>query len=580
MISFDRIACILLLAVTTSSHAYAGGWIRPERAQHAMVVSAHDHASRAGLSALEEGGNFIDAAVATGFALAVVYPKAGNLGGGGFMLTRMASGQTTFLDFRERAPENAARDMYLGSDGEVVENLSTLGYQAIAVPGSVKGLVHAHRRWGRLPLRRVMVPAIRLAQSGFALTSEEARSLSSNAGLAQFAESRRIFQNNGRGWQQGDVFRQPELARTLKRIAESPDDFYIGRLARQIADDIQAGGGLITLEDLKTYQIVEREPLRGTYRGVEILTAPPPSSGGVALLESLNILEAFDLSIAGLGSAASMHLMAEAFKRAFYDRAQFLGDPDFGQIPVRSLIDKAYAVDWQEGIQSDSASASISLARPDRFIDLVSHAERHPVQTPNESSTQTTHYSIVDEEGNAVAVTTTLNGSYGSKVTIGRLGFLMNNEMDDFSARAGTPNMFGLIQGKANEIAPKKRPLSAMTPTIAAKDGKLWLVLGSPGGPAIITSVASFIVGVVDYRLDIQQAVNSPRVHHQWLPDRIVLEPHVNSPDTITLLKALGHEVAFSPSNTDGACIQIDLQTGERLGASDVRNASGKAIGY
>lgn len=569
---------ILIISIATVSIAHAAG-MQPERAERGMVVSVHALASEAGVEMMRAGGNAIDAAVATGFALAVVHPSAGNIGGGGFMLIRLENGKTHFLDFREKAPGKATPTMYQDSDGNVIPGLSRLGYLASGVPGSVKGLVHAQERFGKLTLAQVMAPAIRLAREGYALSWGDARSMSTNEGLAQFPDSKRIFQNDGKGWKQGDVFRQPELARTLERIVESPDDFYTGKMAREIAEFMQAGGGIITVDDLRNYEVIDRTPVRGTYRGLEIISAPPPSSGGIALIETLNILEGFDLRKAGFGSAEAIHLVTEAYRRAFYDRAQFLGDPEFSELPVLELAEKQYAVEWRKSINAKKASASARLERPKVSAALAKYVAEHPVFAPGREPTQTTHYSVVDEAGNAVAVTTTLNGGFGSKVTIGPLGFLMNNEMDDFSSKPGVPNMFGLIQGEENAIGPNKRPLSAMTPTIVLKDGKLWLVLGSPGGPTIITTVANILINVVDFDLDIQQAVNAPRFHHQWIPDQLRLERNRFSPDTIELLKSRGHDVVFGLGG-DGECIQIDLETGLRLGASDGRNERGRAVGY
>ena len=570
---------LVVISLIISPLSLAGGGMLPERAEKGMVASVHELASQAGVDVMKAGGNAIDAAVATGFALAVVYPGAGNIGGGGFMLIRMNSGDTHFLDYREKAPGKATSTMYQDAQGNVVPMLSRVGYKAVGVPGSVKGMVHAQKKFGKLTLAQVVAPAIRLAREGFALDWDEASSLTNDKNLATFADSKRIFQNNGKGWRQGDIFKQPELARTLERIVASPDDFYTGKMAREIAEFMQQGGGLITVEDLNNYDVVERTPIRGTYRGHEVISAPPPSSGGIALVETLNILEGFDVAKAGFQSAEAIHLVTEAYRRAFYDRAQFLGDPEFSSLPVADLTQKKYAVDWRASINPERATASARLERPKTTAALEAYAKKKPVNAPGREPTQTTHYSIVDAEGNAVAVTTTLNGGYGAKVTIGSLGFLLNNEMDDFSSKAGVPNMFGLIQSDANLVGPNKRPLSAMTPTIVLKDGKLWLVLGSPGGPTIITTVANILIGVVDFGLDIQQAVNAPRFHHQWIPDRIAVERNRLSPDTIRLLEAKGHTVSFGLGG-DGECIQIDLKTGERLGASDPRNVSGRAVGY
>lgn len=553
--------------------------MQPERAPNGMVASVQELASKAGVDILKSGGNAIDAAVATGFALAVVHPSAGNIGGGGFMLVRMNAGDTHFVDFREKAPGKATATMYQDEKGNVVPGLSRVGYKAVGVPGSVKGMVFAQKKFGKLTLKQVMAPAIKYAREGYPLDWGDARAMTGDRGMANFPDSKRIFQNNGKGWKQGDIFKQPELAKTLERIVAAPDDFYTGKMAKEIAQFMQAGGGLITAQDLANYDVIDRPVIRGTYRGLEIISAPPPSSGGIALVETMNILEGFDIAKAGFGSAESIHLITEAYRRAFYDRAQFLGDPEFSALPVIGLTEKQYALDWRNSIDPQRSSPSQKLVRPKVADALAQYAIKHPVVTAPAEATQTTHYSVVDKEGNAVAVTTTLNGGYGSKVTIGSLGFLLNNEMDDFSSKAGVPNMFGLIQGEENAIGPNKRPLSAMTPTMVLKDGKLWLVMGSPGGPTIITTVANILIGVADFGLDIQQAVNAPRFHHQWMPDRIAMERNRFSPDTVKLLQAKGHTISYGLGG-DGECIQIDLATGMRLGASDGRNDSGKAVGY
>jgi gamma-glutamyltranspeptidase/glutathione hydrolase len=541
-----------------------------------MVVSVHKLASDAGVEVMRAGGNAVDAAVATGFALAVVHPQAGNLGGGGFMLVRFADGKVKFLDYREKAPAAADRDMYLDAKGEVIKNASLVGYKAVAVPGSVAGMAYAQKQWGKLPLKRVMEPAIRLAKEGFALSYEDAQDLK-DKDLTQFAESKRIFQRNGDFFQQGDVLKQPELAKTLERIANDPKDFYRGSLAKQLAAVIQRGGGLVTEKDLRDYEVKEREPIHGTYRGYDIYSAPPPSSGGIALMEILNILEGWDLGKMGPRSAQSIHLTVEAFRRVMMDRADFLGDPDFSTIPVAQLIDKKYANAWRETIDPDKASPSRLVKRPE-FGDLDRVAALHKRAMAAESS-NTTHYSVVDAAGNAVSVTTTLNDTLGSKVTADGLGFLLNDEMDDFASKQGVPNGYGLIQGPANSIEAGKRPLSAMTPTIVVKDGKLAYVIGSPGGPRIITTVANILMGVIDYGLDIQQAVAAPRFHHQWLPDSITMEKVGFSPDTVSALNQLGHKIDFRGYWSDGECIAIDAKTGDRLGAPDPRN-NGAASGY
>ena len=567
---------LLAVSALMGQLAFADG-LRPSHASKAMVVSVHQEASQAGVAIMRQGGNAVDAAVATGFALAVVHPAAGNIGGGGFMLVRFAGGDVHFLDYREKAPRAASRDMYLDAQGNIIPNASLVGYKAIGVPGSVAGLVYAQQHWGKLPLRAVMAPAIKLARNGVKLTWEEAQSMR-NKELAQFPDSKRIFQRDGNFYQPGEIFRQPELARTLERIAARPDDFYKGALARELAAEVQRGGGLITAQDLAEYQVKERQPVKGTYRGYEIFSAPPPSSGGITLVETLNILEGYDLSRMGSRSADSIHLTAEAFRRAFYDRAEFLGDPDFSQLPVAQLIDKRYAAAWRESMDLTKASDSRQLHRPSGFGDLDRQAALHaPYVGPEEQNT--THYSVVDPQGNAVAVTTTLNDSFGSRVTAGKLGFVLNDEMDDFTSKPGVPNLYGLIQSEANAIAPGKRPLSAMSPTIVTRKGRLFLVLGSPGGPRIISTVANILMGVVDYGLDIQQAVDAPRFHHQWEPDQIYVENYGISPDTLDLLRARGHKIKEENYWSDGECIAVDRKTGELLGAPDGRNG-GKTAGY
>jgi gamma-glutamyltranspeptidase / glutathione hydrolase len=577
---------LLMAAVGIFAPTRALGSTEPVHAQHGIVVSVHELASRAGVEMMQAGGNAVDAAVATGFALAVVHPAAGNLGGGGFMLVRMADGKAHFLDYREKAPAAAKRDMYLDAQGNVIEGASQIGYKSIGVPGSVAGMVYAEQKYGKLTLQQVMAPAIRLAREGYALSWGEARDFQRDKYLGRFAESRRIFQRDGNYYQPGEIFRQPDLARTLERIAAKPDDFYHGALAQELAAAMQKGGGLITADDLAQYEVKEREPVRGTYRGYEIISAPPPSSGGTVLIESLNILEGYDLAKMGDRSAQSIHFTTETFRRAFFDRAEFMGDPDFSKIPVAQLIDKKYGAAWRNSIDADHASASKDLKRPAIFSEMEQYAAAHPQPLTIHESPHTTHYSVVDAEGNAVAVTTTLNGWFGARVTAEGLGFLLNDEMDDFSTKPGAPNSDGLIQGAANAIGPGKRPLSSMTPTIVVRDGKPFLVLGSPGSSKIITTVANVLMGVIDYGMNIQEAVNAPRFHHQWIPDVLNVEQWF-SPDTIQALQKMGYNVQIglrfgeyaSPYWSDAECIAIDLKTGERLGASDGRN-NGKAVGY
>jgi gamma-glutamyltranspeptidase / glutathione hydrolase len=570
------VVCILCILLTANATAAP---LRPTHASHAIVTSVHELASRAGIEMLHAGGNAVDAAVATGFALAVVHPQAGNLGGGGFMLFRSADGKNHFIDFRETAPAAATENMYLDAQGNVIpessKESSVVGYKSVGVPGSVAGLVYAEKQYGKLSIEKVMAPAIKLARDGFPLAYEDTQDLKEDKYLAEFPESKRIFLRGGNFYHPGERFQQPELARTLERLAKDPDTFYHGAMANELAAAIHKGGGLVTAGDLAAYEVKERMPVRGSYRGYDIISAPPPSSGGVALVEILNILEGFDLAKFGNRSADAIHLEVESFRRAFYDRAEFMGDPDFAKVPVAQLIDKKYAAAWRDTIDQNHASVSKELKRPSfSELERVAQTRTTAVHEPE----NTTHYSVVDAEGNAVAVTTTLNDSFGSRVTAAGLGFLLNDEMDDFTSKPGVPNGYGLIQGPANAIGPGKRPLSAMTPTIVLKDGKLFLVLGSPGGPTIITTVANVLIGVVDFSLDIQEAVNAPRFHHQWLPDQILVEDRL-SPDTMNILRSKGHKLTVRHFWGDGECIMVDPKTGERLAGADGRN-NGKAVGY
>ena len=563
-----------------------GARLVPVEAPRAMVASVRASASRVGVQIMKAGGNAVDAAVAVGFALAVVYPQAGNLGGGGFMLIRLADGKTHFIDYRERAPASATASMYLDSKGNVIEGASAIGYKAIAVPGSVAGMMYAEKKYGTLSLAQVIAPAIRLAEGGFSLTAQDAKDLRDDKYLSRFPESRLIFQRDGNYYKAGEVFKQPDLARTLKRIAANPDDFYHGAMARELAASMQKGGGLITVDDLAQYEVKEREAMRGSYRGYDIISAPPPSSGGTALLEILNILEGYDLAKFRGRTTPAVHLTLEAFRRAFFDRAEFMGDPDFSKIPVAQLIDKRYGAAWRESINPVHASVSKDMIRPAIFSQLEQYAAAHIAPSEAAETNHTTHYSVVDPEGNAIATTTTLNDTLGSRVTAEGLGFLMNDEMDDFASKPGIPNMYGLIQGPANAVGPGKRPLSAMTPTIVLKDDKLFLVLGSPGGPRIITTVANILMGVVDYGMNIQEAVDAQRFHQQWLPDITYLEEGF-FPEIVKGLEGMGHHIEFGeedygvrePSWSDGECIMVDPKRGTRLGASDKRNG-GRAMGF
>ena len=545
----------------------------PVRGIHGMVVSSESNASMVGLEILERGGNAVDAAVAVGFALAVTHPFAGNIGGGGFMLIRLNNGETIFVDYREMAPGKAKPDMYQDSAGNLVKEASIVGYRAVGVPGTVAGLYLALQKYGTLKWADVIQPSIRLARDGFSVSYPLSQSLRNAARLlSQFPESNRIFLRDGRFYEEGEIFKQPELADTLERIAaKGPKEFYEGETAKRIVADMADHGGLITEKDLKEYSAKVRVPVRGTYRGYEIISAPPPSSGGTALIEILNTLEHFDLKSMGALSAAALHLEAESMRRAFADRARYMGDADFVKVPAGGLISKKYSDTLAREINLKEATASTAVHNPDPFTF---------------EGTETTHYSIVDRWGNAVANTYTLNAGYGSGVTVKGLGFLLNDEMDDFTSKPGTPNMFGLIQSENNSIQPRKRPLSAMTPTLVLKDGKLLMVTGSPGGPTIINTVLQTIVNVIDFGMNIQEAVDAPRIHHQWMPDQLQVEPVGFSSDTLSILRSEGYHLKLLVSPLwgnqflgDAQAILIDPKTGVRMGAADPRR-NGRAVGY
>jgi gamma-glutamyltranspeptidase / glutathione hydrolase len=579
---------LALIANSLPAQTGAPASEEPVRAKHAMVVTIHHDATDAGLGILKQGGNAIDAAVAVAFTLAVVYPQAGNLGGGGFMLIRTKLGQTHFLDYREKAPAAATRDMYLDDQKNVIPDLSTVGYKASGVPGTVAGLVYAQSHFGKLTLQQDMAPAIHFATDGYVLSAEEAQNLHSKM-LTRFPASTHIFQRDGDFYKEGDTFKQPLLAATLTRIAANPDEFYKGEMAKQIASFEQAGGGLITAADLAAYQVKDREPVKGTYHGYKIITAPPPSSGGIVLVEILNILSTYNLPKLGPDrSAPQVHIITEAFRRAYKDRADYLGDPDFTPQPLKEMANPAYAAAWRSSIQPASPTPSKDLIRPAGFMPPPPQ-----LQPAVHESTQTTHFSIIDADGNAVSNTYTLNGTFGSGVTVEGLGFLMNNEMDDFASKMGVPNMYGLIQGPANSIAPGKRPLSAMTPTIVTTKGGLFrharvaYVLGTPGGSTIITTVANNLLSCVDNGLNIQQAADAPRFHHQYLPDRLDLEKKF-SPEVAEQLKVMGYNVnrlAVADEHNPGTwgdseLIAVDPKTHELLGGHDNRRDYGKAAGY
>lgn len=561
----------LLLLLTTPLLAASR---EPVRAPHGMVASTSEIASRVGVEVMKKGGNAIDAAVAVGLALAVTWPSAGNLGGGGFMLIRKSDGSAEAIDYRERGPLAASRDMYLDAQGNVVKGLSTDGYLASGVPGTVAGLVFAHKRHGKLKWSELVEPARKLAAEGFEVNYHLARSLrypSTVTKMQPFAESRRIFQRDGRFYEMGETFVQPELAAVLARIERDPRDFYEGETAKLIVADMQANRGILTLEDLRTYEPTLRVPLRTTYRGHEILTMPPPSSGGIALMEMLNMLEAYDLRSMGWQSAQYTHTVVETMRRAFADRAKFLGDTDFVKVPVSALTSVRYAAERRRGIDPNRATPSREAGAGDPA----------PYESP-----ETTHFTIIDGDGNIVSNTYTLNDGYGSGATIKGAGFLMNDEMDDFTSKVGVPNDYGLIQGEANAIAPKKRPLSSMTPTIVLKDGKPLFAIGSPGGPTIINTVLHVVLNVIDFGMTIQEAIDAPRFHHQWLPDQIFWEERGVNPDTRTRLEAMGHIFRPIPgaSRTPGTIgdahgVMIDPTTGMRMGASDPR-LGGVAVGW
>ncbi len=525
----------------------------PVRAQNGMVVSAHREASAAGVEVLRQGGNAVDAAVATGFALAVTFPVAGNIGGGGFMIIRQPDGTATTFDYREKAPAAATRDMFLDENGDFVPARSQKGYLASGVPGSVAGLLAAHAKYGSLPLAQVMAPAIRLAEEGFVLSYGQAQRFNGyRRAFSEFPSTLRYFAkpDSLQRWQEEERFVQRDLAEVLKRVAQQGrDGFYRGPTADLIVAEMERGGGLITHADLEAYAAVERAPVIGSYRGHRVITMGPPSSGGVALLQQLNAVEPYDIREMGWNGSATVHLMAEAMRRAYADRAEFLGDPDFAPVPVAVLAGKDY---MQRRMLSFNAYRADTSAR-------LLHGDPYAYE-----STETTHYSVVDKNGQAVSVTTTINGGFGSKVVVDGAGFFLNNEMDDFSAKPGVPNMFGLVGNEANSVAPGKRMLSSMTPTIVDDpQGRLYMVIGTPGGSTIITTVFQVMLNVIDHGMDIQQAVDAGRVHHQWLPDVLTSESFALGPDAIANLRLRGWQVRTGGSwgQADGIVVRYDAAT-------------------
>ncbi|HYX29492.1 MAG TPA: gamma-glutamyltransferase [Pyrinomonadaceae bacterium] len=545
----------------------------PVRARHGVVASTNEVASQVGVDIMKRGGNAVDAAIAVAFALEVTHPAAGNLGGGGFMMIRLADGGTTAIDYREMAPAAATRDIYLDKKGNVIkgEGGSIEGYRAAGVPGTVRGMELALKKYGshRLTWSQLIEPARMLAAKGFTVTNELARSLrGSRDYLSKYDETKRIYLRNGKFYNEGETFAQPDLAASFARLQRGgPNEFYEGQTARMIVADMKQHSGLLTMEDMRGYVAKEREPIRGNYRGYEIISMPPPSSGGAVLIEMLNILEGYDFKKIDWASSERYHLTTEAMRRAFADRAEYMGDTDFVKVPIAGLVDKKYAAQLRNTIDPEHASTSeqVKAGKPLGY-----------------ESDETTHFTVVDADGNAVSNTYTLNNSYGSAVVAKGTGLLMNDEMDDFAAKPGTPNLYGLIQGEKNSVAPRKRPLSAMTPTfVLRKDGSLWFTVGSPGGPTIINTVLDVITNVIDYNMNIQQAIDAPRIHHQWLPDELVYEPYGLSGDTQKALTARGHKLVDKPRYL-GDCegIMIEEKTGIRLGATDPRRSDGAAVGY
>jgi len=559
------IAIVLLLSTTTAYAALRD----PVVARHGMVASTSEIASRVGVDIMKKGGNAFDAAVAVALAMAVTWPAAGNIGGGGFMLIRKADGTSEAIDYRERAPLAASRDMYLDASGNVIKRASTDGYKAIGVPGTVAGLMLVHKRHGRLKWSELVEPARKLAAEGFVVTAfldgvfHDPESLRK---LQPWSESRRIFLRNGRNYTIGDRFKQPELATTLARIQANPRDFYEGITAKRIVADMRAHGGLITMQDLREYEPTIRKPLHGSYRGHEFIVMPPPSSGGIAIIEMLQMLEKYDVASTGWQSARYLHLVTEVMRRAFADRAEFLGDPDFVKMPVAALTSAAFAEERGKTIDVEHASNS----------QVIRAGDPAPFE-----KTDTTHFAVVDSEGNMVSNTYTLNDWFGAGVTAKGTGILLNDEMDDFTSKVGAPNDYQLIQSDKNAIAPRKRPLSSMVPLIMLQDGKPWLAVGAAGGPRIISTVLEIVLAVVDFHLTLQEAIDAGRIHHQWMPDEIYWEPNGTNPDSRAALEKMGHKFREKPLDhiSDANAVMIDPKTGLRQGGADPRR-SGVAVGY
>jgi gamma-glutamyltranspeptidase/glutathione hydrolase len=571
-----NVFCRSLLAasfVLTAASGQAAS-VAPVAAEHGMVVTAQHLATQVGVDVLKRGGNAVDAAVAVGYALAVVYPAAGNLGGGGFMTLQLADGRKTFFDFREKAPLAATANMYLDADGNVVKGASTNGYLAVGIPGSVAGMEMAREKYGSMGRAALIAPAIRLAERGFALREGDIDMLATSTDdFRKDAPSAAIFLNKGQPFKVGEKLVQKDLARTLRLVSQKGvDGFYKGSVGRALVDASTAGKGIITQEDLNQYAVRELKPVECDYRGYHIVSAPPPSSGGVVICEILNIVEGYPLKDLGFRSAQAVHYQIEAMRHAYLDRNSYLGDPDFVKNPLDRLLDKAYAAKIRAAI--DPAKAGVSK-------------DMKPGVAPHEGS-NTTHYSIVDKDGNAVSVTYTLNDWFGAKVTAAKTGVLLNNEMDDFTAKIGVPNMYGLVQGEANAIAPGKRPLSSMSPTIITKDDKPVMVVGTPGGSRIITAVTHTILNVIDYGMNVQEAVDAPRFHQQWLPDLTNVDTFGISPDTRKILEGMGHTLGEpQPANHLAAILVGAPSLGGKprgnnrfYGANDPRRNTGLALGY
>jgi gamma-glutamyltranspeptidase/glutathione hydrolase len=539
---------------------------QPVWAKHGMVASQEALASRIGVDILKQGGNAVDAAVAVGFALAVTLPRAGNIGGGGFMLVHIAKDNKTIaIDYRETAPNKAHKDIFLDEQGNAVDKLSREHGLAVGVPGTVMGMELALTKYGTMSLKQVMAPAIKLAAEGFSVTSDLADSLAGvKPRVAQWPSSAKIFYNaDGSNLAFNDILKQPELAHSLSLIAKKGSKgFYQGETAQKIVNAVTDAGGVMTLADLANYKVVEREPVRGQYRGYEVVSMPAPSSGGIHIIEMLNVLEHFPIDKFGHNTAKTIHVMAETMKRAYADRSEYLGDPDFVKVPTAALTSRDYAAKIASQITLNKATPS---------------SEIKPGLLAPYESTQTTHYSVVDKFGNAVSNTYTLNFSYGSGLVAAGTGILLNNEMDDFSVKPGSPNGYGLIGGDANAVEGNKRPLSSMSPTIVMKDGKPFIVTGSPGGSRIINITLQIIMNVIDHKLNIAEASAAPRVHHQWQPDQLLVEHSLNG-DTIELLKAKGHDVKVQESI--GSTQSIVVREEGIMGASDPRRAGSEAVGY